>query len=169
MSLDTILDRLKICNGEITGIVYAMRLPPEKPLLLGDLPCVYAIPRGLTQSMPRLSAGLYEVTRRFTARVLVARTNIAAFDTTGEGAKILADAAVFPDRFIDYYMAHPHLSTKRTDEGGAGLPDLVGLARDVSVTDGGLQPGITGPGGESFVAIDVLLDITERRKASRIS
>jgi hypothetical protein len=154
MSTSTILDRLKLCNEEVSGVTTALRLQPTKPISPAALPLVYVRPLGMSDDTSR-SSGQYVVPRRYQIVCLVGLSQGATLDYGEEGSALLAAVMPFLDAFTDYYMGHPHLNT-------ATLGDLDRIESDVKIIDAGPEI-FKAVDGQEYAGVRPIITIAERR------
>jgi hypothetical protein len=150
-----VLDRLVTCWTEVTGVAFAFKLEPDRPLDAGQLPAVYCVSVGPTSAPTHFSADEVKVARGFVWRLLGMPLEVG-IDDSNEGAEALRVCVPFLMRAHKYFAEHPRLATT------AGAASLAG-AQFVQTTDSGVVAR-EGPGGVVYAAVDFTLTITVREQ-----
>lgn len=162
MSLNTVLDRLALCNAEWNSAGMVSRLQPTKPVDENSLPLAYMSTRDMTQPVAGGSAGKYEVVRRYMLVILVGVASVASFDDSEEGSKLLSDVSALLDLPLDYYMKHPRLDTDAYLADPSNGQGELTLTDDVKYMDAGPEI-FPGYDGRTYAGIRPIITIAERR------
>jgi len=148
-----VLDRLYLCNQEIATAsqgepVY--RLPPVNMQLV--LPLFYTTLGGMLTPVQSGYWGEVQFARNYIIMALLWPFG-AAVDDGNEGADIMTLGASYPNKFMDYYLNHPLLTT-------AALGPLA-YVDEFSIQDSGFIPKIS-IGGSNYEAIAITLAVRMR-------
>lgn len=156
------LDRLALCNAEITGLHKVFRQPPGNELPAEAYPCCYVLIGQMPIQIPSQMAGSYTVTRNYIVRVLGSTAEGTLDNSATAGAQGLVDITPFFSRFRNYYLGHPQLQTTTLDS-------LQYVFSQLLYSDGEGLVTRPAPGGTNHFAIDITLTITHRAQLQTLA
>lgn len=152
--LALILDRLALCNAEISGVT-AYRINPPM-IALADVPLLYALPRGFDEQL--ISTNQLQRAYRIDLELLAQR--LPNTPTAAALSQGVATTATLIDTVTDYWQDHRFLHT-------VSLTNLAGVILPLTFRNTGVEPAFDAPDGNLYFASHWEMTITMRVSITR--
>lgn len=155
---ELVAERLAACGLDM-GLTRTWSTAPASAIERNDLPCAYTL-FGATFAPSVLSQGTVKIGRTYIQRVLLLPFDGGVTDSL-EGAEANVLGSEWLARLHFYYHSRPRLGT-------SALAELRYCEGIMQITDSGLVIR-RAPGGGSYAAIDVSLNIVMGALADRVT